>query len=64
MKKKIILSIVAILLVGAIVTLVVMPQGVLQGGASAHFNIGLSEKNGVASNVVSNNNIWHMMYCT
>ncbi len=60
MKKKIIISIVAILLVGAIVTLVVMPQGILQGGASAHFNIGLSEKNGVASNVVSNNNIWHM----
>ncbi len=60
MKKKIIISIVAILLVGAVVTLAVMPKGILQGEASADFAIDISQKNGVASNVVSNNNIWDM----
>ena len=60
MKKKIIISIVAILLVGAIVTLAVMPKGILQGEASADFAIDISQRSGVASNVVSNNNIWDM----
>ncbi len=60
MKKKIIISIVAILVVGAIVALAVMPKGILQGEASADFAIDISQKNGIASNVVSNNNIWDM----
>ena len=60
MKKKIILSIVAILLIGVVVTLAVIPKGVFQGEASADFAIDISQRNGVASNVVSNNNIWDM----
>ncbi len=60
MKKKIIIAIVAVVLVGVIVTLAILPKGIYQGEASADFTITLSQKNGIATNVVSNNNIWHM----
>ncbi|MBR0534921.1 MAG: hypothetical protein IIX14_00935 [Clostridia bacterium] len=60
MKKKIIISVVALLLVGAVVTLAVLPKGIYFGGASADFTIDLSDRKGIASNVVSNNNIWDM----
>ena len=60
MKKKIIISLVAVLLVGAVVTLAILPKGIYYGKASADFTIDLSQKNGVATNVMSNNNIWHM----
>ena len=60
MKKKILVSIIAIIIVGVIVTLAILPKGIYYGEASADFAIDLSQKNGIASNVVSNNNIWHM----
>ncbi len=60
MKKKIVISVIAIVLVGVIVTLAVIPKGILQGFASADIAIDISTKQGVASNVVSNNNIWDM----
>lgn len=60
MKKKVIISVVALALVSVIVVLAVLPKGVFTGEATAYFAIGLTEKNGVATNVVSNNNIWHM----
>ncbi len=60
MKKKIIISIVALLLVGIVVALAILPKGIYYGEASASFAIDLSERNGIASNVVSNNNIWDM----
>ena len=60
MKKKIIFSVIALLIIGAVITLAILPKGIYQGEASADFTIDISQKNGVASNVVSNNNIWHM----
>ena len=60
MKKKILISVIAIIIVGVIVTLAILPKGIYYGEASADFTIDISQKNGIASNVVSNNNIWHM----
>lgn len=60
MKKKIIISVISIVIVGIIVTLAIIPKGILAGGASAYFAVDLSQRNGIATNVVSNNNIWHM----
>ncbi len=60
MKKKIIISVVAVVLVGIIVTLAILPKGIFHGGASADFTITLSQKNGTATNVVSNVNLWDM----
>lgn len=60
MKKKIIVSVISIVIVGIIVALAIIPKGILSGGASASFTVDLSQRNGIATNVVSNNNIWHM----
>lgn len=60
MKKKILIGIICVLIVGAVVTCAILPKGIYDGQASATFQIDLSQKNGVATNVVSNNNIWHM----
>ncbi len=60
MKKKVLISLIAIIIVGVIVTLAILPKGIYYGEASADFTIDISQKNGIASNVVSNNNIWHM----
>ena len=60
MKKKIIIAIVSVVVIASVITAIILPKGIYDGGASATFEIDLKNKKGVASNVVSNNNIWDM----
>ena len=60
MKKIIITSVIAVLVVAITIGIVIMPKGMWDGEATADFVIDISQKNGVATNVVSNNNLWHM----
>ncbi len=60
MKKKIITTVIILLVVGIAVGVVVVSERMPKGEASAKITIDISKKNGVASNVVSNNNVWDM----